>query len=428
MRGLFKFVRTLFGLALFVVPPLLIVLALERTPLVTESNTFVFGDVKSAKAILARFDPRDMDPGRVSQISISEAEINSALAAALIVTPWLKVRAEISGGALELMATAAPHIPKNPLGQYVNLRASVPSSTSGFKVQSLSVGRVPIPAFLVKPVAIFAMDQVLGAGNGKLLYSSVRSVSVSGSRLTVGVRPPAGLIQNVKDATRRTIQIADAETVRAYYQKLVNVAASSGGRTQSLAEFIGPTFALAKSRSSTHDPGTENRAAILALALYFGDSRFERLLGDVLTDALRDAEADLFRVKLEGRTDWVQHFVTSAGLMVAGGTTVADVLGQTKEVLDTEGPSGFSFTDIGADHAGIRFAQVATASQAAARRLQNALAGTARERDFFPHVGDLPEGLSEEEFKRRYVDVNSPSYTALVSEIDRRIAAIPLYR
>jgi hypothetical protein len=272
------------------------------------------------------------------------------------------------------------------------------------------------------------MDQVLGAGNGKVLYSSVKFVSISGDQLTVGIRPPAGLLRDIKDASRRTIQIADAETVRAYYQKLVSVAASSSGRTQSLAVFVGPTFALAKVRSAARDPVTENRAAILALALYFGDTRFERVMGEVKTGALSGTGADLDKVKLEGRTDWVQHFIVSAGLMVAGGATVADVIGQAKEVLDSDGPSGFSFTDLGADHTGIRFAEIATVSQASARRAQNALAGSPKERDFFPRVGDLPEGLSEAEFKRRYGDVNAPAYTALVEEIDRRIAAIPLYR
>jgi hypothetical protein len=428
MRGLFKFVRGLLVLALFVAPPLLVVLALERYPLVGERDTSVFGDVKAAKAVLARFDPRDMDPGSVTEVSISEAEINSAIGTALIVTPWLKARADISGFSLEFLATAAPRIPKNPIGQYVNIRASIPSSTSGFKVKRLSIGRVSIPAFLVRPVAVFAMDQMLGAGNGEVLYSSIKFVSVSGDHFTVGIRPPAGLVRDIKDATRRAIQIADAETVRAYYQKVVDVAASSSGRKQSLAAFVGQTFALAKVRSSTRDPVTENRAAILALALYFGDTRFERLMGEVKTGALSGTRADLNNVKLEGRTDWVQHFIISAGLMVAGGATVADVIGQAKEVLDTDGPSGFSFTDLGADHTGIRFAQVATASQASARRAQNALAGNPKERDFFPHVSDLPEGLSEEVFKRRYGDVNSPAYTALVEEIDRRIAAIPLYR
>jgi hypothetical protein len=103
------------------------------------------------------------------------------------------------------------------------------------------------------------------------------------------------------------------------------------------------------------------------------------------------------------------------------------LIGEAKEVTDTDGPSGFSFTDLAADRAGVRFAEVATASDASARALQSALAAGAKETDFFPRVGDLPEGLSEEDFKTRYGDVDSPAYEAVVKKIDARIANITLY-
>ncbi|MFO1187836.1 MAG: hypothetical protein U1E87_10565 [Alphaproteobacteria bacterium] len=295
-------------------------------------------------------------------------------------------------------------------------------------MRSLTVGRVPVPPFLVRPLAIFAMDRVIGPGKGKAFYDSVRTVSISGDRLTVGLQPPKGFKQDLRDAARRTLMVADADTVRAYYERLVDIEKRGNGRVQSLAVYIGSAFQLAKLRSQVKDPIVENKGLILAFALYFGDDRFEKLMGDVKTGALAGTGANLGLVKLESRTDWVQHFVSSAGLMAAGGTTVSDVLGQAKEVLDSDGPSGFSFTDIGADHAGIRFAEVATASQGSARQVQNALAGSPREVMFFPHVSDLPEGLSEAEFKRRYGDVNSAAYKKVIDEIDRRIATIPLYQ
>jgi len=428
MRGFGKFLLNFLLLAVFVGLPLLFVLSLQKTPLVTDSPSSVYGDVQSAKAILTRFSTAGLSPDTVTDVSVTEAELNSALSAGLFTTSWVKARAEIYGGELEFKATAAPHIPKNPIGQYINLRASVPASTKGFKVRRLSIGRVPVPAFLVRPALEFAMDLVIGPGKGKAFYQSVRYVRISGDTVTVGLQPPKGFKQDLKDAAKRTIMVADAATVRAYYERLVDIAGKSGGRVQLLAAYLGPSFALAKLRSQVRDPVDENEALILAFALYFGDDRFENLMGDVKTGALANTGADLALVKLEGRTDWVQHFVSSAGLMAAGGTTASDVLGQAKEVLDSEGPSGFSFTDIGADHAGIRFAQVATTSRESARRVQNALAGAPRESMFFPHVSDLPEGLSEEEFKRRYGDVNSASYKAVIDEVDRRIAAIPLYR
>jgi hypothetical protein len=164
------------------------------------------------------------------------------------------------------------------------------------------------------------------------------------------------------------------------------------------------------------------------MAMFFGDERFERLIGEVRTDELAEANVRTEHVKLEARHDWVQHFVVSAGLAAAGGRSITNVIGEAKEIVDTDGPSGFSFTDIAADRTGVRFAEVATQSSSRARRLQQALAGTLSESDFFPPVGDLPEGLSETQFKYRYGDVNTPAYSQMIAEIDRRIASIALYQ
>jgi hypothetical protein len=123
----------------------------------------------------------------------------------------------------------------------------------------------------------------------------------------------------------------------------------------------------------------------------------------------------------------VQHFVTTAGIQVAAGSGISNFIGEAKEIDDADGPSGFSFTDLAADRTGVRFAEVATRSEASARRLQRMMAAGVNELDFFPRVGDLPEGLSEAEFKTNYGDLDTARYNAIVAKIDRRIAAIALY-
>ena len=47
--------------------------------------------------------------------------------------------------------------------------------------------------------------------------------------------------------------------------------------------------------------------------------------------------------------------------------------------------------------------------------------------DLIPVTRDLPEGLDRERFQREFGAVDSPRYTRLVQEIDRRIEALPLY-
>ena len=51
-----------------------------------------------------------------------------------------------------------------------------------------------------------------------------------------------------------------------------------------------------------------------------------------------------------------------------------------------------------------------------------------RESDFFPDIEDLPEFMTYAEFKRRSGGVGQLAYLKLRAEIERRTAALPLYR
>jgi hypothetical protein len=52
----------------------------------------------------------------------------------------------------------------------------------------------------------------------------------------------------------------------------------------------------------------------------------------------------------------------------------------------------------------------------------------ASESSFFPGLDDLPEGLAKREFASAYGDLESPAYKQALSEIDRRLEALPLFR
>ncbi len=190
---------------------------------------------------------------------------------------------------------------------------------------------------------------------------------------------------------------------------------------------MGPVFWLAQQRSVWSDPVAENRNAILALAMYFSSLQFERIIGPVRSGELLLHRPRFQKVRLAGRNDLVVHFITSAGLKIVANSGVSLAVGEFKELLDSGGGSGFSFADLSAGRAGIRFAEVATDSKRA-RKLQSLLQGLPDEALFFPTIKGLPEGLSQVDFERIYSDVKSPSYKAMVNEIDRRISKLPAYR
>jgi hypothetical protein len=45
-----------------------------------------------------------------------------------------------------------------------------------------------------------------------------------------------------------------------------------------------------------------------------------------------------------------------------------------------------------------------------------------------PAAADLPENMPEAEFKRRFGGVGAPVYQRVMDDIERRVAACPLYR
>jgi hypothetical protein len=419
--------RLLF-LALFLAPFVLPLLTIQREPLVLESEAPLFDDIEAAKLVLKRFDPRMMSASNVTKVTVRAGEISQAFSAALSRFSRIRSRVEAHEDGVWIGGTAELPIPDTFLGRYLNVEAKIAESDDELVVSELSIGALPIPGWLVKPVTIYALDWFLGDGKGEPTYASIRAVKVDGDKITVAFQPPATLVADVKAAAGNALHLGNAEAIRAYYRTIADVSRRQTGAAVPFSAYLAPVFAVAEQRSKSADPVAENRAAILALAIYFGDSRFELLLRDVKTADFDDGGFDTGAVKLSSRHDWVQHFVTTAGIQVAAGSGVSNFIGEAKEIQDADGPSGFSFTDIAADRAGVRFAEVATASQSSARKLQSALAQGVTERDFFPRVSDLPEGLSEAEFKAAYGDIDTESYNAMIRQIDRRIDAIMLYR
>jgi hypothetical protein len=164
-----------------------------------------------------------------------------------------------------------------------------------------------------------------------------------------------------------------------------------------------------------------NRAAILALGLAVGDPRLARFAG-VDPQSARTAFEGLGSMTLRGREDWSRHFCLSAALAVLEHPLVSDAGGLMKEQMDAlSRGSGFSFGDLAADRAGVRFAEAATHSEVAARAVRARLANGATVDDIFPRVADLPENLTVEQFRLKYEGVGSPRYRQALRDLEARL-------
>ena len=246
------------------------------------------------------------------------------------------------------------------------------------------------------------------------------------------VQPPADVKarfkQTVRDVQAARLPKGEAGRVAHYYELLATLGRQARGRRVSLAAFIDPLLAEARQRAPGSSAQAENRAAIWALAIYFSYGSFENLVGDLVSSRRRLVFPAL-QVTLGGRRDLMQHFVYSAGIALATQQGIGFAAGEFKELLDSgSGGSGFSFADLAADRAGIRFVEAATAGEASARALQESMARQTGEAAFFPDVTGLPEGLGDEQFRAAYGNTASEAYTREVALIDRRIARLPVYR
>jgi uncharacterized protein YfiM (DUF2279 family) len=165
----------------------------------------------------------------------------------------------------------------------------------------------------------------------------------------------------------------------------------------------------------------QNRAALVALAMYVVNPGAGRLAGEASTLAAKCTSRHA-PPQFAAREDLPKHWALSAALSVSIGDDVGKAMGEWKELADSRpGGSGFSFVDLAADRSGLATAQAATDPARAGftvRRLRSA-----REEDLLPvRALALSEGLSEAEFIKAYQAIDSKAFAAAKSRIDAVIA------
>ena len=277
-------------------------------------------------------------------------------------------------------------------------------------IRSVKAGHLPVWVNAAVPTAACLFGVGLGLG---LLYrrwtmTSLVAVAVIGLALW-------GLLGGTS-----------AELSRATEAHLRRLVAAGLGLPSGEARFgalLQTAFAPMPRDPARQSAVQHNRAAILALGLSIGEERLARLVGlDRNGEWVRAAALLRQGTTLRGRDDWSRHFCLSAALAVLEHPLVSDAGGLMKEQLDAlMRGSGFSFGDLAADRAGVRFAAAATHSEAAAKAMQARLQSGFAVNDFFPPAADLPENLTLEQFRRDYGEVGSQRYRQKVSEIEARL-------
>lgn len=407
----------------------LMVLIVETRPKVGIMAAATPEDVRRAKDVVKDLRALTERPGGPHRASIGKADIESAMALVARAVPLFRGEAFVQAKRAGVVVSV--RIPRVPTSLWLNMEAAVRPSERGLDIILVRLGQVSIPPWVVLPVGGFALDALFGRPSGTIATTSIDGVSIEGDTVSFGVNLTASnrrmLSRRIKNRVRWLAGYSRPENVSTYIIALEE--AVRRGRLKkegSLTPHLRFLIETVNARATHSNLREEVQTALFALAIYCGHASFQQLVGEVDPGSPWFASDGCRDLTLGGRPDLRKHFVVSAGLKAASDAGFAFAIGEFKELYDSgRSSSGFSFDDLAADRAGIRFAAILL--DASPRRLQQAMSRLVREADYFPNTRGLDVGLSDEEFVRKYLNIESPVYKRVVSLIDRRIDGLVFF-
>jgi hypothetical protein len=417
MRRLGRALLALVALALAAVV-LVLAAAVQSEPAVAMREAITHQDVARVLNLLRWHDPRRTQPGRPAMARLAERDLEVLLAHGA--QRWLRAATRVSllrGGA---MVQVSAHLPANPFGRWLNVELHL-AETGGLPViDSCQVGRLPVPTALAETVLGWLAERAGLTDQVRVAADVVHQVRFLPQQVVVRYAWRSDSTSRVLAAL---LPAEDQQRLRAFTQRLAALTEREEPAWDvPLVRLLGPMFDLARQRTAAGgDAAAENRAALLVLTLFANGRGM-----DALVPAARQwPRPRRMRVMLGGREDLPLHFLVSAALAAEGSGPLSQAIGLYKEVTDSRGGSGFSFSDVAANRAGTRFGQNLVGDAA---RVQALLAPGPRETDLLPVLADLPDFMPEVDFVRRFGGVGAPAYEAQLAEIDRRLLELPLLR
>lgn len=394
-------------------------LALDRAPAIEPPAEFRRSDLAWVKSLFQKHDPRRQTPDVVQSIQLDEAELNRLLNYAVELRRVSGIAAELTPGQATLIATL--DVPDTPFGHYLNITAEIADAPGGLRIERIQFGSLPIPGALADRGMRLVHRWLRRDDTYAALADAFTRVNFDENQATLDYRWRPELLTRIE---RKSVDLLvpqeDQALMLLYADRLDALLKRHPHGTQlSLAQVMPALFAWPLQLGT--DAAEENRAALTAMAAYlYGISLPKLLEGEA--QSIRHAPRVL--LSLHGRRDFAEHFTISAALSVNGGSRLANAIGLIKEEEDADKGSGFSFTDLAANRAGVRLGEAATGPAAA--RVRQRLAAARGDAALLPDFRDLPEFMPQAEFDRRFGPVGGPRYRAVIQRIDARLGTHPL--
>jgi hypothetical protein len=410
------------GLRLFflwlTLPPVIVAVllffAIDKQPIVSHYPPLNQHNIARAKRILD-FSGNSQKP--VHTIDLSRTDLNIAINFLLNHLIKSASSVHLSDNAMHFQISLL--LPPNLFGRVINIRFSLQQHHGFPTIGQLHIGRIAIADEFAGEI----IESIIKYTDLKQYYmlavQHIRAIEIRPEKLTITYltrfkTPPPSHDQ--------TAQANDSSLI--FYQQIINriVSRHNPRWRLSLADLLQPLFLAAYQRSTLENAIEENRALLLATSSYVNKNELRNFI------PIQLSTEKYYPVYLFRRVDLAKHFTGSAALAATGATALSEMLGQDKELADLNTSSGFSFTDLAADRAGVKLGSTATASPEMARKIQKAMHNIKDYRAFMPDIKHLPENLTRFEFKARFGSVDSPRYRAMIQIIDNRINALPIYQ
>ena len=415
-------------------PLILVLLALETRPRIDPLAAPDSAEMTRVEQLLVQSAPRGMDTASRQAIDLGPDDLNLLLRygiEVLQVEAPLGGRFELSEGSLKLDGSAP--LLGSPFPVWLNISATLKSDKGMLTLERLQAGQLSIPGALVAQMVSrlrrYYMADTQAFEDISALLASVQDIRLDHGRLQFELHWDPALLTRIRDQSHYYLVSAeDRQRILNHYRLLGAIldAIPPANRAISLNALLVPMFAAAHQVSLNGGNAiAENRTLLMTLAMYVNGADVARLVGPSLSQNLPPVKE--IEVRVQRRQDLAQHIVSSAAITASAGAGIARVLSSTKEAYDARYRSGFSFSDLTANLAGVALGTLATASDSSAAMIQARMLTLNSELEYLPEVTGNRDGLSETDFNQLYRD-NPDEYQRRLEDIEALINDLPMFR
>lgn len=402
-------------------------MAVNKQSSINLQETISVEDIQESQALMSNILKQIAQKKSHVSIHLFQSDLTALGHLASHIVPNTKVLANMSD--IGIFTISSTQFKTDWVSGYINVQCLLIPEGDKISFSHCKIGQLPLPEFLVRWLMEEGLKLSMGNAPAIQLITTLDKAVLSDGKLSIDGINAQAIRSGMKSSIANVTEIsnyfsansqADMSLIQVYLDELSALKNSSA----SLSYYLHRAFSLAKSRSELSDPIAENTAAIWAIAILNSGVPLHRVIDLSKLNVSRKK----IKSTLQDRRDLSQHFVTSMLLNQLGENDFALSVGQLKELMDSDGGTGFSFVDMAANKAGMMLARVATDSEHNAKQIQNALSNPTEESALMPETDDLTEGLSKVSFSEEFKNINSELYNEIETKINQRVRALVVYQ